>query len=104
MMFSDMLAMRVNPLSSVQPDPRQKGVRVVRPAQLKRHSNSLESYRKAMGDGWTSTTLIESRLGFVRGSVLGTLREWEQSGIVERRKVGGADNWCLRKGYEWRFC
>jgi len=109
MMFSTMLATQVKPLSAYQPECQKRekdkrANRTIKPAHIKRHDNSLKAYREVMGDEWVPTKTIESRLGFARASALGTLRTWEEDKIVERRKVGGEVNWCLRKGYEWRFC
>ena len=107
-MFAQMLATQVQPLSARQPacEKRQRDAqkaKCMKPAHVARHNASLAKYRKAMGDEWVSTQVIESRLGFARASALGTLREWEEDKIVERRKVGGDENWNLRRGYEWRF-
>ena len=108
-MFTDMLAVEVKPLSAYEPACQKaqregRTVKVVKPAHIKRHANSIAAYTKVMGDAWVPTKTIESRLGFARASALGTLREWEELEIVERRKIGGEANWNLRKGYEWRFC
>ena len=91
-----MLQSAVTPLADVDP-----------PCQEPRgpHEDVLEKYRAAwQGEEWVKTSVLEKRLGFSPSSARGTLRRWEAGGVLESRKVVGANGKHKRSlGIEWRW-
>lgn len=63
---------------------------------------AMELFRSVMGDKWTSTALVESRLGRGRSTALKPLRRWEALGLVECRQQVGIKT-LNGKGLEWRW-
>ena len=63
---------------------------------------AMELFRSVMDDKWTSTALIESRLGRGRSTALKPLRRWESLGLVECRRQTGKKT-PNSKGLEWRW-
>jgi hypothetical protein len=108
MNFAQMLMTRVTPLSEYgtagnEPAYKQKCSKPMRHANEAKRAQTVEKYRAAMRGEWTTTTVIARRLGYVNSaSCHGTLVEYEQLGLLERRFAGEGE-FNRRKGYEWRF-
>lgn len=104
-----MLYTPVAPLSGVevgQQVERRGGARANNTtvsANIAKHSQTVAKYRKVIGTDWTPTPTIERRLGIGRTAATNTLRAYHKKGLLEKRKIGGDDNWSRRIGYEWRF-
>lgn len=107
MNFAQMLGASVTPLKDVVPTRQSEGRgrrnNDTSIANAVNHARTVERYRAVMGDEWVPTPLIEQRMGLVRNGGSGTLIAWAEKGLVERRKIGGDADWCLSKGFEWRF-
>jgi hypothetical protein len=108
------LNMEVTPLAQYVPDCERRQKEKARAksfgpnkncanANKAKHQQAVARYKSVMGDGWTTTTQIENRLGMSRASCTPNLRKWEEMGLLVRRKVGPTDKWNRRKGYEWRW-
>lgn len=105
-----MLYIEVTPLSDIEGGhkvDRRGGARANNrdpfPAYTAKHNQAVAKYRKVMGIEWTPTATIERRLGIGRTASTNTLRAYHKKGLLEKRKIGGDDNWSRRIGYEWRF-
>lgn len=72
-------------------------------ANAAKHNQAADRYRSAMNGEWCSTRTIENRLGMSRSSCMPNLNKWLEMGLLEKRTVGGDDNWNRMKGFEWRF-
>jgi len=65
-------------------------------------AKALARYKEAMGEDWSKTSDIESRLGYSVSVCNAFLRKLHALGLVLRRPAGGGA-YCRRKGYEWRW-
>lgn len=112
MNFAAMLQATVTPLADIEP-PCQKRQRQVAQAsharkakvELVKREDTLAKYRAAwQGEEWAKTSAIEKRLGYTPSSCLPTLRRWEAEGLLESRKVVGANGRHKRSmGIEWKW-
>lgn len=108
MNFAAMLQATVTPLSDVEPacQKRQRqaaSAAHAREAKKPVQEDTLERYRAAwQGEEWVKTSTVVKRTGIV--SALGTLRRWEAEGVLESRKVVGANGRHKRSmGIEWKW-
>lgn len=110
MNLAKMLAATVKPLSAYEPacQKRQRTVQKASStvnANVAKHMKSITAYRNVWrGAEWLTTAQIEQRLGRGRSCCLPTLTKWAADGILERRKIIGANGrWNRRLGVEWRW-
>lgn len=71
-------------------------------ANAAKRKQALDRYRAAIGEGWTRTQTIDSRLGRGRSCSLKQLTLYYNLGIIDRRPLGDKP-YNRTTGYEWRW-